>query len=240
MLTVRLGLPAASAHCSRNCRSGGTARGCPAVRVARRSRCRCGSPTSRATPMRSASSAAPSARPGGARAGRRRVRSGDRHMPRRRRRRDPRARAGRLGMGARPRGRARPAPTLEGDGDRRRAGGDGRLRGPRVAVPDRALGRRGASSRPPRRRARPRRRRPERCAERARARRRPRRGPVRIWQKPGPLTPEECGARQAPRLSLRADPEPLAVPRRARAEVASAHHERLDGSGYHRGAPRRR
>ena len=41
--------------------------------------------------------------------------------------------------------------------------------------------------------------------------------PVRIWQKPGPLTPGRLGAGPAARLPLRARPLPLAVPGRARA-----------------------
>ena len=59
--------------------------------------------------------------------------------------------------------------------------------------------------------------------------------PVRIWQKPGPLTPGEWEkVRLHPYHSERVlchAPVLAAI-----APVASAHHERLDGSGYHRGA----
>jgi HD-GYP domain-containing protein (c-di-GMP phosphodiesterase class II) len=58
----------------------------------------------------------------------------------------------------------------------------------------------------------------------------------RIWQKPGPLTPDELEhvrlhPYHAERVLLRSGSlAPLA-------ELAGAHHERLDGSGYHRGTP---
>jgi HD-GYP domain-containing protein (c-di-GMP phosphodiesterase class II) len=59
--------------------------------------------------------------------------------------------------------------------------------------------------------------------------------PTRIWQKPAGLTPDEWE-----RVRLHAyhservlAPGPVLA---ALAPVASAHHERLDGSGYHRGA----
>ena len=59
--------------------------------------------------------------------------------------------------------------------------------------------------------------------------------PVRIWQKPGPLTPGDWEkVRLHPYHSERVlchAPVLAAI-----APVASAHHERLDGSGYHRGA----
>ena len=56
-----------------------------------------------------------------------------------------------------------------------------------------------------------------------------------IWQKPGPLTPDEwehvrLHAYQSERVLAHA---PLLA---ALAPVATAHHERLDGSGYHRQA----
>ncbi len=59
--------------------------------------------------------------------------------------------------------------------------------------------------------------------------------PGRIWQKPGPLTPDEwehvrLHAYHSERVIARS---PFLA---ALARVASAHHERLDGSGYHRGA----
>ena len=57
----------------------------------------------------------------------------------------------------------------------------------------------------------------------------------RIWQKPGPLTPtsgSRCGCTPTtPSGSLSRSPFLAAL-----APVAGAHHERLDGSGYHRGA----
>ena len=58
--------------------------------------------------------------------------------------------------------------------------------------------------------------------------------PVRIWQKAGPLTPDDwervrLHAYHSERVLTRS--EFLA----ALAPVASFHHERLDGSGYHRG-----
>jgi HD-GYP domain-containing protein (c-di-GMP phosphodiesterase class II) len=59
--------------------------------------------------------------------------------------------------------------------------------------------------------------------------------PVRVWNHPGPLTPDaweqvRLHAYYSERVLSRAPP--LA----AVAGVASFHHERLDGSGYHRGA----
>ena len=59
--------------------------------------------------------------------------------------------------------------------------------------------------------------------------------PVRIWQKRGPLTPGEWEkVRLHPYHSERVlCHAPILA---AIAPVASAHHERLDGSGYHRGA----
>jgi HD-GYP domain-containing protein (c-di-GMP phosphodiesterase class II) len=61
--------------------------------------------------------------------------------------------------------------------------------------------------------------------------------PPRIWQKPGPLTPDEWEqVRLHPYHTERVlSRSPfLAV----LAPVAGAHHERLDGSGYHRGSAR--
>jgi HD-GYP domain-containing protein (c-di-GMP phosphodiesterase class II) len=59
--------------------------------------------------------------------------------------------------------------------------------------------------------------------------------PVRIWQKAGPLTPDEwervrLHAYHSERI-LTHSPFLAAL-----APIATAHHERLDGSGYHRGA----
>jgi HD-GYP domain-containing protein (c-di-GMP phosphodiesterase class II) len=58
--------------------------------------------------------------------------------------------------------------------------------------------------------------------------------PVRIWQKPAPLTPDEWE-----RVRLHAYHSERILIRSARlaalAPVATAHHERLDGGGYHRG-----
>jgi HD-GYP domain-containing protein (c-di-GMP phosphodiesterase class II) len=59
--------------------------------------------------------------------------------------------------------------------------------------------------------------------------------PARIWQKPGPLTPQEwervrLHAYHSERVLCRS---PFLA---GLAPVATAHHERLDGSGYHRGA----
>jgi HD-GYP domain-containing protein (c-di-GMP phosphodiesterase class II) len=58
--------------------------------------------------------------------------------------------------------------------------------------------------------------------------------PVKVWQKPGPLTPDEwegvrLHAYHTERVLIRS-PSLAAL-----APVASFHHERLDGSGYHRG-----
>ena len=58
----------------------------------------------------------------------------------------------------------------------------------------------------------------------------------RIWQKPGPLTRGRVGAGAAARVPLRARARAARRSWRALAPVAGAHHERLDGSGYHRGA----
>jgi HD-GYP domain-containing protein (c-di-GMP phosphodiesterase class II) len=59
--------------------------------------------------------------------------------------------------------------------------------------------------------------------------------PVRIWQKPGPLTTDEWErVRLHPYHSERIlSRSPFLA---ALAQIATAHHERLDGSGYHRGA----
>jgi HD-GYP domain-containing protein (c-di-GMP phosphodiesterase class II) len=58
--------------------------------------------------------------------------------------------------------------------------------------------------------------------------------PVRIWQKPAPLTPDDWE-----RVRLHAYHSERVLARSpflaALAPVASFHHERLDGSGYHRG-----
>ena len=59
--------------------------------------------------------------------------------------------------------------------------------------------------------------------------------PVRIWQKPGPLTPDDwervrLHAYQAERVFARS---PFLA---NLASIATFHHERLDGSGYHRGS----
>ena len=59
--------------------------------------------------------------------------------------------------------------------------------------------------------------------------------PLHIWHKPGPLAPDEWE-----RVRLHAYHSERVLARSpflsALASVASAHHERLDGSGYHRGA----
>jgi len=60
--------------------------------------------------------------------------------------------------------------------------------------------------------------------------------PAGIWQKAGPLTPDEwervrLHAYQSERVLCRS---PFLA---GLAPVATAHHERLDGAGYHRGAP---
>jgi HD-GYP domain-containing protein (c-di-GMP phosphodiesterase class II) len=58
--------------------------------------------------------------------------------------------------------------------------------------------------------------------------------PVAIWQKPGPLTPDEWE-----RVRLHAYHSERVLARSpflaALSPVATSHHERLDGSGYHRG-----
>jgi hypothetical protein len=59
--------------------------------------------------------------------------------------------------------------------------------------------------------------------------------PANVWQKPGPLTPDD---RERVRLHAYHSERVLSHSPflAALARVASAHHERLDGSGYHRGA----
>jgi HD-GYP domain-containing protein (c-di-GMP phosphodiesterase class II) len=58
--------------------------------------------------------------------------------------------------------------------------------------------------------------------------------PVRIWQKPGPLTTDEWErVRLHPYYTERVLTHSLFLSELA--PVASSHHERLDGSGYHRG-----
>jgi HD-GYP domain-containing protein (c-di-GMP phosphodiesterase class II) len=60
--------------------------------------------------------------------------------------------------------------------------------------------------------------------------------PVRIWQKPAPLDPGEWElVRLHPYHSERVLVRSAFLA--ALAPIASAHHERLDGSGYHRGVP---
>ena len=60
--------------------------------------------------------------------------------------------------------------------------------------------------------------------------------PNRVWLKDGPLSPAEWErVRLHPYHSQRI--LGLAAPLRAAASVAGLHHERLDGSGYHRGLP---
>jgi HD-GYP domain-containing protein (c-di-GMP phosphodiesterase class II) len=58
--------------------------------------------------------------------------------------------------------------------------------------------------------------------------------PVKVWQKPGPLTPDEW---EGVRLHAYHTERVLIRSRflAALAPVATFHHERLDGSGYHRG-----
>ena len=60
--------------------------------------------------------------------------------------------------------------------------------------------------------------------------------PVRIWQKPGTLTPDEWE-----RIRLHAYHSERILSRSpflaTLAPVATTHHERVDGSGYHRGSP---
>jgi HD-GYP domain-containing protein (c-di-GMP phosphodiesterase class II) len=60
--------------------------------------------------------------------------------------------------------------------------------------------------------------------------------PVRIWQKAAPLTPDEW---EQVRLHAYQSERMLTRSRflGALASIATFHHERLDGSGYHRGAP---
>jgi HD-GYP domain-containing protein (c-di-GMP phosphodiesterase class II) len=58
--------------------------------------------------------------------------------------------------------------------------------------------------------------------------------PVPIWQKQGPLTAGEWERVRLHPLLHRARPESVAVPCRPRPS-RDRHHERLDGSGYHRG-----
>ena len=60
--------------------------------------------------------------------------------------------------------------------------------------------------------------------------------PVTVWHRPGPLTPDDweqvrLHAYHSERVLLRSS---LLAPL---APIAGAHHERLDGSGYHRGSP---
>jgi HD-GYP domain-containing protein (c-di-GMP phosphodiesterase class II)/DNA-binding CsgD family transcriptional regulator len=60
--------------------------------------------------------------------------------------------------------------------------------------------------------------------------------PNRVWLKDGPLNPAEWErVRLHPYHSQRI--VSLATPLRASASLAGLHHERLDGSGYHRGLP---
>jgi HD-GYP domain-containing protein (c-di-GMP phosphodiesterase class II) len=60
--------------------------------------------------------------------------------------------------------------------------------------------------------------------------------PSGIWDKPGPLTPAEWErVRLHPYLSERILSQSSALA--PLAALAGAHHERLDGSGYHRGSP---
>ena len=135
----------------------------------------------------------------------------------------------------------RPRWRGAGTGDHRRAGharcGPGRvrrLRRPQVALdprpfPQGRLARRGGG--PPRRTRRRRVRRP--AAGGARSRPRPGRRRERDLGQAGPAYDLGVGAGAAPPVLHRADPRPLPFAR-ALVEPASSHHERVDGSGYHR------
>ena len=137
----------------------------------------------------------------------------------------------------RARERARAADLALGRPDRRRVRDDRRDHRAQVAVAARALDRRGRARRgrrvalraPGRLRDRP-------AARRARPRPRPRRRVSNaIWEKPGPL-----GFGEWERVRLHAHyterafaQSPALAPI---GRLAGSHHERLDGSGYHRGS----
>ena len=134
--------------------------------------------------------------------------------------------------------RARPAVDAGGRGDRPRAGGDGRLRRPRLAVPGRPLGRRrragrgrrpGAAVSTPRDLVRSGARRSSTISGGSRSR-------SASGRSAAPLTPDDWERVRLHAYHTERVLSPLAVPRRARARSPTFHHERLDGSGYHRGA----
>ena len=142
----------------------------------------------------------------------------------------------RLGVGGDARVRAAPAAAARGRGARSRARRDGQLRRSDLAVSRGSLHRRGGAGRgggaalPARRGAAS-----SRCAARRSSTTSDgSRSIARIWQKPGPLTADELEqVRLHPYHSERVLARSAFLA--ALAPVAGAHHERLDGSGYHRG-----
>ena len=221
MLTDRLGLPAAGRGAVRPRRRAlgrqGPARSCEG---ARRSRCPCGSSTWPETPPSSACWAATSSPRAWSASGRAAPSIPPIATPLA----DEAAEI--LALDAEASAweetlalRARPAADPGGRGDRPRPGGDGRLRRP-------ASRRTWSATRPASPSWRP--RRPQRCRLDAADVVTVRRAalvhdlgrvavPVRIWQKPGPLTPDDWERVQAARVPHRARPHPLAVPGGARA-----------------------
>ena len=130
-----------------------------------------------------------------------------------------------------------PSPQLALDGESvdRALGAMGELRRPRLSIPLRAFDRRGRAGGHGCSALRDR---CSRCRDDPAGgvppRPRPRCGPPRIWQKPGPLTADEWEqVRLHPYHTERVlSRSPFFS---ALCPIADAHHERLDGSGYHRG-----
>ena len=240
MLAERLGLPPGGAGaCSPTSRALGRQGPPRRRRRVTRSRWRCGSLTSLATRRCSPCSAASTSPPRWF-ASEREARSTRQiaELPRRRRAtRSWRSSGDESSWDETLAAEPRPSLTLERRGDRPRAGGDGRLRRSRLAVPGRSLGGSGAARAVAARRCRL--EAPEVVAVRRAALVHDLGRvavPVRIWQKPGRADAGRVGAGQAARVSHRAGPRSLVRSSLALAPIAGAHHERLDGSGYHRGA----
>jgi hypothetical protein len=164
------------------------------------------------------------------------LRPSHRHAPRRRSGGDPRARSICVSVGGNAPPRATTAFDARGRSDRESAGGDGRLYRSLLSVPCRSLGGRGGTCRRSGRVWSPTPGRGGRCSARA-TRARP-----RASRRSGSHL-AEARSSHSRRVGERVRLHPYFTERvlthssflSELAPVASSHHERLDGSGYHRG-----